>query len=130
MHLEPGVKVVGRAWRWDPDQIRADIEIDRRIKIADGESDPEPSISAFALEHPSGDAQDTTDNLLEGIRNHRNAKWVSVVTSSELLSAGFQIELSEPPPNHHDVVLPRDGLEEAIVRLSSVFDSRPRMRLK
>ncbi|WP_156138656.1 hypothetical protein [Microbacterium mangrovi] len=129
MNLGPGELLVGRAWRWDREQIATDIDVDRRVKLADGEVDPDPAISVFAVRHDGGEIGDTLDRLRSSVKAVRNAKWLAVVTEGELEAKGFKLELSEPPPDHHDLILGRPAGEATIVSLETVFGTRERVRL-
>jgi len=129
MQLAAGDLLVARAWRWDADQIAADIEVDRRMKTAEGAEDPPASISVFARAHEGDDPDRTLDELRELIRRHRNARWIAVVSESEIREKGFELVLSEPPPGHHDLVLGRVAAEVDILALEAVFDARERVRL-
>ena len=130
MILAPGELLVGRGWRWDADKIEADIEIDRREKVAQGAADPEPSVSVFAVPHDGGEFSDTLERLKATFLRSRRARWLAVVTQSELAKPGFRLELSEPPPDHHDLILGKVTDDGSIVCLERVFNARERVKLQ
>jgi hypothetical protein len=129
MHLAAGELLIGRAWRWDAEQIAKDIDIDRRTKLAEGEEDPSPSISVFAIPHDGGDVVDTVQRLKAHVQQYRRSRWLALVTQSELSQQGFRLVLNEPPPKHYDLVLGHLTTEAAIVELEQAFNVRERMRL-
>lgn len=106
-----------------------DIEVDRRQKIADGVPDPEPSISVFAVLHDDEETDATLSRLIASVKRFRNARWMAVVTEEELTQGGYQLELTEPPPDHHDLIFGRVNLDSAIVDLETLFNVRERVRL-
>lgn len=130
MNLADGELLVGRAWRWDAETIEKDIDIDRRDKISDGESDPPAAISVFAVPHDGGEISKTVERLKTTITQHRRARWLSLVTERELSDQGFTLVLAEPPPDHHDLVLGQVASQGAIVSLENVFNERERVRLQ
>lgn len=129
MNVPRGQLLVGRAWRWTAEQIEKDIEIDRRQKIAEGAIDPEPSISVFAVRHDCEETDATMSRLVSSVKRFRNAKWLAVVTEEELVNSGYTLVLSEPPPDHHDLILGRLNLDKAILDLESIFNVRERVKL-
>jgi len=129
VHLEDGDLLVGRAWRWSAEQIRIDIALDRADKLARGVANPAPAISVFAVRHPEGEAEVTEATLKGSVRESRNAKWLSVVGERELTEHGFDLVRSEPPQNHHDLVLPDGASDHTIELLESIFNTRERVRL-
>lgn len=129
MDVPRGQLLIGRAWRWSAEQIEADIEIDRRDKISEGHEDPEPSISVFAVLHDQDDTSASMDQLKTSIKRCRNARYIAVVTEEELSESGFSLVKTEPPPDHHDLVLDRGNLQDAILKLESVFNARERVKL-
>ncbi|WP_248240283.1 hypothetical protein [Microbacterium kunmingense] len=129
MELAAGELLVGRAWRWTKEQIEKDVEIDRRSRLAEGDTDPPASISVFAVTHDGGDVERTLHELKNSIRKSRNARWLAVVTEKELSNAGFRLVRSEPPPDHHDLILGRQASDAAMVRLEQIFETRTRERL-
>lgn len=129
MDLAPGELLVGRTWRWDVDRLAADVEIDRRDKLAEGISNPPPALSVFAVAHAAETVGQTAERLRWRIRQHRNAKWITFVTQSELEAIGCSLELAEPPPDHHDLLLGQIALPDAIVALFDIFNARERERL-
>jgi len=108
-----------------------DAEDDFYIKSGHGQPPPYYSISTFALARAEGEtADDLVDRLRLCAAEHRRFKWYCLVTELELTDAGFQLILSEPPDNHHDVPLGVGKIDTGMVaKLVMLFgDEKIRMR--
>ncbi len=129
--LAPGEKLVIRTWRWDEQTLLKDAEDDFYVKTAKGQPPSYYSISTFALTRAQGE---TVDELADRLRlcaaEHRRFKWYCLVTEPELTGAGLQLILSEPPDDHHDVLLGANEIApELAAKLVMLFgDEKIRMR--
>ena len=88
------------------------------------------AVSVFAKKRGQGESiPNFLDRICEEIRQHRVARWVALVPEAELVDAGFQIDLHEPPKDHYDIPV---GSQEDSLRvedLSRVFGTYNRRRM-
>jgi hypothetical protein len=83
------------------------------------------SISTFGMHRTRGVTEDEIIVTIcrEAPVGGRNV-WLT--SSSELLNAGFEIELSEPPPHHYNVILGPELISADIKRLVEVLEPNRR----
>lgn len=130
-------KLAVRAWSWKPEALErsATREFQARLVQADEHGTASPvdyRISVFA--RGRGPTESTTE-LLASLISHAKAqlgevRWIAAVTETELAEEGFSLELSEPPPHHHDIVL---GDHPETLRsqvLCDVFSIHERIRVR
>ncbi|MCQ4148566.1 hypothetical protein [Rhodococcus qingshengii] len=98
--------------------------------MADGLAPTEYSVSVFAKRRR---ADETVSEFVERacieLRGARNSQWVALVPESDLVDAGFRIELNEPPVDHYDIPV---GSSEEMLRvdeLSAVFGRYERRKV-
>jgi len=103
--------------RFSPMRLEKLIE-DAEDEAADCIAHGEPvvySISTFGLVRPSSDV--TVDDLIMTICAEApvGGKNIWLTTARDLSAARFNVQRSEPPPHHYDVIL-GDKLDEADVQ--------------
>lgn len=88
--------------------------------LANG-TEPIYSISTFGLVKG---VSDTTESLILRICEEApcSGKTVWLATDTQLLGAGFEIRLSEPPQHHYDVILGHELRETDVEKLVSLFE--------
>ncbi|WP_344004792.1 hypothetical protein, partial [Nocardioides lentus] len=88
LELSPGDLLVARLWRWDAERLARDAKADRAEQVAEGESDPDYSVSTFAVQADAGESVEATKSrLIEYATATRSAKWITYTTKSRLEEA-------------------------------------------
>ena len=129
MDVEMGDLLVARLWQWDAERLRKDAERDHTDRLAAGEADPDYSISVFAKRRNEGQPVEALiQDLCQHIGEYRSAWWVTFTTDRRLRGEGFLLRLSEPPPDHYDVVLGADLDSADLPGLAAVLGELPRRR--
>ena len=114
----------------------ADNDFVQRQKLADQGTAPTPTdyrISVYAGRRETEDQQ--TQQLFERVyanlmENLPLTRKIAIFTGSELSAAEFSIHLSEPPQDHHDIVLGDQRNNLSSEALSQVFKIRGRIKIQ
>lgn len=132
MEIEQGDRLVARVWRWDAERLRKDAEADHAQQVALNYAEPDYSVSVFAspVVHEPGQVEEIALRLERNLLEHRSFRYITFTTMSRLTASGFEVRLNEPPPDHYDVVLGTELNEDALTKLSAIFDENEKRKVQ
>jgi hypothetical protein len=129
MEVADGDLLVARLWRWDAERLAKDAEVDYAEQVAEGVSNPDYSVSTWAMVKVEDVAtEDLMQELCAHVRQYRDARWVTFTTQQRLEASGFKLRQSGPYDRHFDVVIGTELDLEAVERLAEVFGAEQRRR--